>query len=177
MSLETIDCLAKTHAENRDVLASRLQSLQDEIDAITKKRMRGIRLALRAAAASEAALRDTISENPELFNKPRTRVFYGIKLGLQKGKGEVVIANKPRTVQLIAKHLTSQYEDLVKITHTPIASAVGKLPAAQLRKIGVEVRNSGDQIVLKPVDSALDKQVAALLKEAVDDATEAEEVA
>jgi len=175
MSMENIEQLAKAHAENRDLLADRLRALQDEIEDAQRRRLRGIRNALKAAAATEVALRNAIEGNPELFQKPRTVVFSGLKLGFQKGKGEVVIADKQRTVRLIGQHLGSQYDELVKTTTTPIAARVAKLPATQLRKIGVEIRNTGDQVVLKPVDSQLDKQVAALLKDAIDEAGEAEQ--
>ena len=43
---------------------------------------------------------------------------------------------------------------------------VQELSAAELKKIGVTVTDAGDQTVVKPVDSEVDKMVDALLKAA-----------
>ena len=43
-----------------------------------------------SGALSYESLRALIEESPELFEKPRSVVLHGIKLGYQKGKGGIV---------------------------------------------------------------------------------------
>ena len=48
--------------------------------------------------------------------------------------------------------------------------ALGDLLADELKKLGISVTEGGDAIFIKPVDSAVDKLVDALLKEATEEA-------
>ena len=47
-----------------------------------------------------------------------------------------------------------------------------ELEAGDLRKLGVTVEESGEQVVVKPVETALEKLVKALLKDAQEDVHE-----
>ena len=51
--------------------------------------------------------------------------------------------------------------------------ALAQLSAAELKKIGVTLSEAGDQTVVRPVDSEVDKMVDALLKAATGEEGEA----
>ena len=59
--------------------------------------------------------------------------------------------------------MPKRLKDLVKITETPIKSALSKLSGDELKRLGVTVEDAGDEVTIKPLDSDIDKIVAALL--------------
>ena len=63
---------------------------------------------------------------------------------------------------------------MIRTVEEPVKDALAQLPAADLRKLGVQVEEAGDHVYIKAADSDVDKLVAAILKEgAVDEAEEA----
>lgn len=164
--LETINKRAEVFAQARGLLAERVGALNDGINALRRDHMAAIRRALARAAEAESALRALVLEHPECFAKPRTQVLAGIKLGYQKGKGALSFDDADAVVARIKKHLPDQVDVLVRTKETPVKEALAQLAAADLKKIGVTVSEAGDQVVVRPVDSEVDKLVDALLKEA-----------
>lgn len=100
-----------------------------------------------------------------MFDTPRTVVFYGIKVGLQKGKGAIEWDDDAQVVKLIEKHFPEQADVLIKTTKKPVKKALAQLTVAELKKLGIVVEETGDQVVIKSTDSEIDKLVNALLKE------------
>lgn len=159
-TLHTIETFAGTYAAVRQELADIMRELEDEIQALKRRRLPKIRmLAERAAGA--------IDEAPELFANPRTYVFSGIKVGLQKGVGRVEYADAARVVQLILKHLPDQAETLIKTTETPLKGMLAKLPADTLARLGCTLTGAEDAVLIKPTDGEIDKLVDALLADAL----------
>jgi hypothetical protein len=65
---------------------------------------------------------------------------------------------------LIQKHFPEQMDTLVKVTMAPVKSALTNLPVADLRKIGVQLVETGDIAYIKPMDGEVSKLVDALLE-------------
>lgn len=164
LSLADIEGKAKNYRTSRDLLGDRVRQLTDQLDAAKRAAEPLIRLALQAAKAAESELSAAIADNVQLFKKPKTQIFHAVKVGIEKGKGKVEIADIEVTLRLIEKHLAPQAELLIKTKKTPIKSAIQGLTGAELKKIGVSVTEAGDQVVIRPVDSELDKMLDALLK-------------
>ena len=164
LTLGDIELRAKNFASARSLLADRVLQLQDEIEAAKRKAMPLIRSALATTKAAESELQAGIQQSPGLFKKPRTHVLHGIKVGVEKGKGTVKITDPQRTVDLIHKLLTDQVDMLIKVEETPLKTALAQLPAADLRRIGVELIEAGDRVVIRAIDGELDKMLNALLK-------------
>jgi hypothetical protein len=131
--------------------------------------MPAIARAVERAALAEAELRALVSGAPELFERPRTVVMHGVKVGWMKGKGAIEIADAARTVALIRRHLPEQAEALIRVTETPHRPALAQLSVADLRRLGCTVIDAGDEVVIKPMDGELQKLVDRLLAEAADD--------
>lgn len=165
---DTLEDLTRTFATARSALNDKLSLLEDELTHVKRRRLRGIRTALARTQDAQAALAAHIEEHPDLFQKPRTVTIDGIKVGLTKGKGKVQWDDIDRVVQLIDRHFPEQADALVKTARTPIRSALGNLTIAELKKIGCRVEETGDQIVIKPQDSELDKLVNRLLADTQD---------
>lgn len=173
-TLNEIETCTKTYAFARKELAVRVQELEDEIAQLKKRHMNGIKKAVEVAKTYQSRLHAAIEESPENFKKPRTVVLYGIKVGYQKGKGEIVIENPEHTIKLLKKCVQEEdWERYIKTSESLIKTTLAQLPASELRRLGVEMIETGDQVVIKPTDSEVDKLVDALLKDEVKEAREA----
>jgi phage host-nuclease inhibitor protein Gam len=165
-TLAEIEASTKSYADAHALVADRVGSLNDEVEQIKRRRLAGIRTAVAAAIDQKSVLLAALDESAELFVRPRTVVFHGIKVGFQKGKGGIEWDDDEQVLKLIRKHFPDQLEALIKTTEKPVKDALSNLPAADLKKLGITVVDTGDQVVIKPADSDVDKIVTALLKEA-----------
>lgn len=170
---DIIDNDVQTLAQARASLGLLMQALQQGIEALKADHMPGIRSAVYDAEVAWKALQLQIELHPHLFVKPRTAVAHGIKFGLAKGKGGLNIPDPDKTVVLIRKHLPDQADVLISVRETPAKEALALLPASDLKRIGVQVVDSGDQVVIKPADGEVDKLVKVLLKAAIEGEGEA----
>jgi len=172
-TLGDIERLTKAFADGRGQLADRVRTLEHEITAIKRRRLQGIKNTVNAVLELQSSLKAALEDSRDLFVKPRTMIFHGVKIGFQKGKGKISWADDAQVVKLIRKHLPDQADVLVKTTEKPVKDALQQLSAADLKRIGVLVEETGDQVVIKSTDSEIDKFVDTLLKE---DEPEKEEV-
>jgi tetratricopeptide (TPR) repeat protein len=172
MNLADIEKQTKDYADARAVLAEAVRDLNDELELAKRQALAGIKRALHKAAKAEAELKAALEAEPELFEKPKTQIFHGVKVGYRKSSGKIEWEDDDQVVKLIKKYHEELADVLIKTTEKPIKKALQELDAAALKKLGVTVEDTGDVVVIKPVDSEVDKLVAALLKDAVDEAQE-----
>jgi hypothetical protein len=166
IKLQEIDSLANRYAARRQTLAYHVRLLESEIAAVRGRNIGFIKKAAAAAADAQSDLRAAIELAPHLFVRPRTFSLHGIKVGFQKGKGKITWQDEEKVVALIKKNFTpEQAQTLIKIVEKPAKDALANLKAADLRKIGVEVEEASEQVVIKAIDSDIDKLVAAILEE------------
>lgn len=170
MSLAEIDPAAKAHADACQVLADRLAELRDNLEAARRAHMPGIRRALNKAAELEAQLKALIVASPECFKRPKTLVMHGTKVGFEKSKGKVTFDKAADVVKRIKRLMPEKVDLLIHTKEEPNKEALAKLPAADLKRLGCAVGDTGDKPVVRQVGSELEKMVKALLKDATDDA-------
>lgn len=164
--MEQVERLTQAYRKEYDTLAERIGDLEQETEKLKRRRLPGIKSAVQSAAVARAALAGHIEQHPELFERPRTVVIAGVRVGIMKGKGQIVWDSPAQVVRMIRKHFPDQADALIKITEVPIKKAVGNLTTAELKKLGARVEQSGDAVVVRPVDGEIDKLVTALLAEA-----------
>lgn len=173
MTLTEIECYTKAFATVHSELSDVIRDLNDEIDRAKRKRLAEIKRLVARCAEKHSSLKSAIEAEPSLFVKPRTYIFHGVKVGLQKGKGGIEWDDADRVVELIHKHFKDdEAATLLHITEKPDKEMLEKLPAADLKKLGCTIVDVADQVVIKPTDSEVDKVVNALLKDAVGDAAQ-----
>lgn len=173
-TLHHIEARAKALSEARAALGEIVGTLNDGIEALKRDHMKALKRCVNAAAEQHERLKAVIAESPELFTKPRTVVMHGIKLGFKKGTGSVEFDDAEDVVARIRKfYPEDQADTLVTCRCKPIKEALAQLSAAELKKLGVTVEDSGDIVFIKPTDSDVDKLVNALLKSAIDDKEQA----
>lgn len=172
-TFDPIERFAKTLRGARDVLTERATTLQAEIEAATRRKLPGLRSAVAQVAQADADLKAGIEHAPELFQKPRSMVLYGLKLGFQKGKGKIDWEDDAQVVKLIRRHFPEQFDVLCKTTEKPVKAALANLSVAELKKLGVSVEETGDVVFVTDSTAGVDKLVKALLK-GVEEETERE---
>lgn len=162
--MDAITDRAKSLAEQREQLLAISRELRQGIEALKAEHWPELRAAIDAATAAWKALQADIQAHPDLFTRPRTVVAHGLKFGLEKGKGTVEIADPDKTVKLIKKHFPDQVELLIDVKETPSKDAIAKLPADQVKRLGCELKGTGDRVVIRPVEDETDKLVRGLVK-------------
>ncbi len=165
MNLTEIEKLTKEYADDRTRLADRIRFLEDEINTLKRRRLPGIKNCVQSVVEKQETLKAALEDSKPLFVKPRTCVFHGVKVGFQKGKGKLHWADDSVVVKLIKKYFPEQVDVLIKTTEKPIKGALENMDAADLKKLGITVNDTDDQVVIKSTDSEIDKFVEALLKE------------
>ncbi|MGK2897816.1 MAG: hypothetical protein ACSLE9_03910 [Burkholderiaceae bacterium] len=169
-TIADFDKRAKALADTREHLADIVGDLNANIEALKRDSMRNLKAAVRAWSEQHDKLKALIEDNPQLFERPRSVVMHGIKFGFRKGAGGLAFDDPEQVVKLIRKHFPEQFEVLVKVSETPVKTALAQLSAAELKRIAVTLQETGDEAFIKPTDSAVDKLVAALLKSATEEA-------
>lgn len=170
ITLADIEKATKAYSESRGGLSNCIATLNEEIDALKKQHMPLIKRALNRTAEKHLALDAMLKASPELFVKPRSVIFHGIKVGYAKGKGGIGFDSAEAVIKLIEKHFPDQADVLIKTKKTPIKKALANLEVGQLKKLGCTVLDTGDVAFITAVDSEVEKLVDALLGNATQEA-------
>jgi hypothetical protein len=174
MTFSEIERLAKEFSDARTALRERVEVLNEGLTALKKRYLPGIRNAVEKAKEKQANLSDAIDGSRDLFVKPRTMTLFGIKFGIEKQKGKLEWEDKGVVVKLIKKFFPDSWEAYVKVKENPMKKTLATLPSADLKKLGIQVTETGDAVVIKPTDSEIDKLVDALLNEKKEEIEEEE---
>ncbi|MFQ5776343.1 MAG: hypothetical protein ACE5GS_17630 [Kiloniellaceae bacterium] len=162
--IEAIDRLAADLAAARAALGQRMQAAEDDFQAVRRRHGRALSSAVGRAARAYDRLHAAVEAARALFAAgPRTRTLHGIRLGLVKGRGQLVWDDEAALVARIKAVYGYNAGHLLKLTETPIKARLSDLPAADLKRLGVRVVGTEDQVFIKVADSEIDKRVAALL--------------
>jgi phage host-nuclease inhibitor protein Gam len=160
---------AKRFADANTELTELVGELNGKIENLKRAYLPGIKKTVSKAAERHSELKALIEANPSLFDKPRTVVLHGIKLGLQKGKGGIEFDDVEATISRIQTMFGVEAEPYLDWKPTVNKKALADLPVVALKKLGCTVRDTGDEVVIKPVDGDVDKIVRALLKDATEE--------
>jgi hypothetical protein len=159
-----VEAAAKPYAAVQSGLELRLVEYKTGLTKLYAEHMPKIRYAVRRLAELRPPLVRALEGAKECFEKPRTVELFGLKLGFRKGKGGLDYEDAEGVIALIQKNFPEKLDQLAPQVRMLDASALEELSAAELKKIGVTLEGSGDQVVIKAALSEADKLVAALLK-------------
>ncbi|MEM7399289.1 MAG: hypothetical protein AAF354_10135 [Pseudomonadota bacterium] len=164
-ALHEIENQTRAYADARRELAERIEHCTQEVREVKRRHYRKLKAAADKVGQLRAVLHHEIARSSECFDKPRTRLFHGVRVGLTKGKGRLHYDDDARVVQLIERKLPDQFEVLVKTTQKPIKNALAGLSADDLSRIGVTVEDAGDEVVIKDAKSDIEKFVDAFMND------------
>lgn len=171
--MQEIEQFAAAYATERDALAALVTEMNDAIEHVKRARLAAIKQAVQKARQAQADLK-AIEDGKALFDKPRTRVLHGVKVGLTKQRGSVEFDDEEKVIARIRAQLPEdQVELLVRVKESVYKQAVYDLKAADLKRLGIRITADCDAVVIKSVDSEVDKLVNALLAEDAEEAMEA----
>lgn len=169
-AMDEINARAKRLADARQQLGQLVQALNAGLEALKANEMPAIRDAIAQATTAWSALEAGIQAAPALFIKPRTVAAHGITFGIEKGKGSITVPDPDRTVLLIRRHMPDQAAVLIASKEVPVKKALAQLSVADLKRIGAQVGDADDRVVIRPAPSDVDKLVAALVRAELDEA-------
>ncbi len=167
ITLLDVDKMTETYSRDRATLAAIVRDMEQEMEKLKRSVMPHIKKALSRTIESRKALHAALEENPELIAKPKTRVWHGVKVGFRKKKGEISMENEERTIKLIEKYFPDDAREGLMLLREKVSvdkTAVQKLAAADIKRLGITIGEDTDEVVIAPVDSEVEKIVDALLK-------------
>jgi GTP1/Obg family GTP-binding protein len=165
--MEVLIELTEHYAVEHAALRELVESLEAEMEALRRRSMASIRRQAASTAEAHDRLRTLIEAWPELFVKPRTVVIAGVRVGYMKGRGRIEIDDEAAVIERIRRLLPAeQAELLIRVRESVDRNAVADLNVADLKRLGIRIEETGDEVLIKPTDTQVDKLVAAILKEA-----------
>lgn len=143
--------VSKLNAERKDIEARYLPTIARRVKLIGENKI---------------TLTDLVFNNRKtLFDKPKTRIFSDIKVGLRKQPGRLGVSDEAKTLAAIAKHCPEQLDTLAPAARRISKEALEKIPADMLKKLGVEISADDEKVIVEPQDSDVEKAVAALIQQ------------
>ena len=161
---ETAAELARAYFDRHEDLRTRVELIRDRQRRAGRRLLPGLKRRIAAASAARDAMRAHIEDNPQLWEKPRTRGLHGVKVGMRALPGKLDI-NAEAAPDLIRKHLPGLYRTLVKVERKLQANAIKSLKPAELARIGGRIVDLDDEVVITIPKDATDRLVEALLED------------
>ena len=175
--LREIEHAAEQYRRSLDHLLDQSSALDKRLRKVKAQYAPLLRRAADQAAADGEALEELVANNPQLFEKPRTRTLHGIKVGWQQNKAGVEIPDQAATIRAIKEALPEKQGELIKTEEKIQKAPLSKLGKALLEKLGVRVKPAQDSVVIKPAESEGVKMASELLASAETAAEEGSEAA
>jgi hypothetical protein len=168
-TMAAIESLAAKYSERRARIYERIMELELEIERLKRSALPAIKADVGHAIAARDELRTAIEGSAELFVRPRTRVFSGIRVGFGTTGSKVEFDDEAEVIKRIRERLpANQAELLIRRRESVHKPAVYDLEDADLRRLGIRVTGGDDTVVIKPQDGDVAKLVDALLGDAGD---------
>lgn len=158
-----LEALAKQYAEAHESLAGKISNAEAESKAVYLRHLIGLKKGVTTFHKKRQALVDAIEVAQGLFKKKKSMTLHGLKFGFKKGKGIMSWINKADVLKRIKKLFPKNVKTLIRVTEEPNKPALENLHADELKRLGIEVTQSGDALFIKTVDSKAEKTVKALL--------------
>lgn len=163
-TMAEIEKLTQGYAAARIELQEGVTALHEDLEKIKARYMGMIRKQVETVREHEVALKNAIEAAPDLFTKPKSRTFAGIKIGFGKQPGRLECPDDAPLVAAIRRLFPDQVSTLVKVTEKPVKTALSNLPGKDLKRLGISVVDATDAVIVKPQDSDIDKVVSALIE-------------
>ena len=167
MTLDSIIDLARAYARARSDLEDVTDDIRERRRKAVRSRLTALRSRIAETAAAREALTTAITAAPLLFAKPRTQTVDGVKFGYRKKVGAIA-CDDDAVAEAIRKTFPARYKQLVRTKVQVDKTALRKLPAGDLARLGVTIEDPVDEVAISVAASDVDKLVDALLEDAGD---------
>jgi len=167
-TLADIEIKTRLYDAARQRLIKSLSKYNAAVAAVKEEHLPTIKAALDDAQQFHEGLVDDVDSNRHLFKKPKTRVFHGFKVGLQKKKGALNFADPEKTIELIKKHFPRKKKELINTVEKLVKGTIEKLTGKELKSIGATLDKDTDAVYIKSTDKEVDKIMSAMVGTDVD---------
>jgi len=172
--LLAIEQRCAVYRDRRDHLRRLAGEVNAMMEVVKQSNLPDLRSALTEVAGAELALRAAIEQSDaSLWARTKTRVIHGVKVGWAKARGKVVIDDEAKTIQRIRQQLPAdQAALLIRVREAVHKPAVYDLTAADLRRLAIAIEDDSDVVVLRDIESELDRALEALLAQISEETTQ-----
>lgn len=161
---EAIEAATSFYARARHELAAEMDALREKLKAAQAEHRLTLIALLDQAANARSGLQTLLETFPWLFEKPMTKQLHGIKIGFRKLPGQVEYADdEANVIARIREHLRGKVRQLIAIKETVRKDALKDLTAAELAAIGASIVDCGEEVVIKAIDTDLDRLIKGLI--------------
>ncbi len=161
-TLADIEKVSREYSKSRETVRKDIIKYQNAVSVLKDKHTPVIEPQLKQIAKLRDKLATLIDENRELFKRPKSKTVNGIKFGLQKQKGKIIIEDEEQTIKLIKKNCKAIEDQLIVTTEKPVKTALQKLSGGLLKKLGVTITTDTNEVVIKAADTDIDKLMDAI---------------
>ena len=166
VTLTNIEDATKELYDAESELVKEAMKIEAAISALKNRRKAILKERALAVKSKRTIVERLIEGAKHLFTKPRTREIWGHKVGFRKGRGGIVKPkDEEKLIAAIHKHLPDKAKALIKTVRTVPSKPLNNLTAQELKKIGCEIKNAGDTIVVDIVESDVDQVVATYMED------------
>lgn len=145
----------------------RIAELEADLETVKQKHLPGLKKQAAKLAAAEAELYNAVENAPDLFEKPKTLVIAGTKIGFSNSVGSIVVDDESQTVKLVEKHFPDRFDELVKTERTPRKDALRTLEPKELARLGCRIEGCGPVVIVKRVAGDVEKLINKLIEKLV----------
>ncbi|HEY0966961.1 MAG TPA: host-nuclease inhibitor Gam family protein [Opitutaceae bacterium] len=165
-ALKEIEALAFRYSNDRSELTALATAMDNEMRAVVARYRSNLNRLAAKAEVSQKNLREAVEAHPELFVKPKTIAFAGIKVGYGKGRGTATWEDDATLIKRIRSFFPAEVaETYIRTMEEPIVDALKELDGKTLARLGVTIETTGECVIIKAVEASADKLVKRILKE------------
>jgi hypothetical protein len=156
---------AKALAEAQDVLNQSQIDLRAILRNATSEHLPSIRAQAQKVVKLDSQLREMVNEAPELFPEgAKTQIVHEIEFGFVKERDFISIDAEDDVIAAIKANMPKAlHAQLITTKQAVSKTAINKLSAEDLEKIGLEKTPGGDVVVVRSASSQIDKLVKLLV--------------
>lgn len=166
--LEEMNTLASEIASTNRALKALASEYDKALAELYETYTAPVREKAREREALLKKLEKLVLKRPEIFSSPRSRTVEGVRFGLAKGRGKVVLPiDEARLIREIKRKFPDLADTLIKVTEKPVKDALAQnLTPRDLKALGVEITDAQDEAYVKLTDTEAERIIKAALEAA-----------
>jgi len=165
IDLDAIEQAAVTLARHRRALEEELQAADEKLAKVRLACAERLRQKVTDTAKAELALIRLVERAPQLFVRPQSMEFDGVKVGWRKGKGRLELPDQELLIKRAEDVLTpAQRKTVFKVKTTVLKGGLAKLSGDLLKKLGCTLTAAGQEAFVTYPKTPIDKLVDWWLK-------------
>lgn len=170
ITLGTIETACQRYDAAANALDDMIAALEADLDDVRRKHLKALKAQAAIVAAREAELRSAVETKPALFEKPRTLILHGVKVGLTESKGKLTWDMEDHElVDLLKRRFKADdaWKDFIIERLSPSKEALRTLDEETLAKLGCRIEGAGDQVIVKRTAGDVEKLMDKLIEKMV----------